>query len=132
MNLPNLFALIAADPAVTAIIGTAPVRFYPYGSAPQGVTAPYLTQFGASIAPINTLERDASRADSALVQVSCWSDNVGNAMGGVHALAEAVRTCIEREHLIESVRDMRKDIETGRYRIDFDVRVHVHRDSASS
>ncbi|HNR91507.1 MAG TPA: DUF3168 domain-containing protein [Dokdonella sp.] len=133
MNLPSLFPLIAADPSVTAFIGTSPVRFYPHGTAPQGVVAPYLTQFASTILPINTLDRGAARADSTLVQVSCWSDNGGDAVDELRDLAAAARRCIERAHHVEAVRDMRKDIETGRYRIDFDVRVFVHReDDASS
>lgn len=132
MNLPNLFDLIAADPAVTALIGSTPVRFYPHGAAPQGVVAPYLTQFAPTILPINTLDRGAARADSTLVQVSCWSTNDGDAAEVVSDLAAAVRRCLERAHHVEAVRDMRKDFETGRLRIDFDVRVFVHREDEAS
>lgn len=31
-----IFAVCAADPAVTALLGTSPVRIYPFGEAPEG------------------------------------------------------------------------------------------------
>ena len=36
-----IFATCAADPAVTALLGTAPVRLFPFGMAPAGVVKPY-------------------------------------------------------------------------------------------
>jgi uncharacterized protein DUF3168 len=43
MNYPPVFTVAAAASAVTALLGTAPVRLYPAGKAPQGVAKPYAT-----------------------------------------------------------------------------------------
>ena len=43
MNYPPVFTIAAAEPAVTALLGTSPVRMYPAGKAPQGVGKPYAT-----------------------------------------------------------------------------------------
>lgn len=129
--LPNLFPLLHASSAVTALIGSAPMRFYRHGSAPQGVVAPYVTHRMITGNPANDMS-DTPRADSCLVQVSCWSDNTGSGSSGIEVLATAVRNAIQERWDIEDFRDLVKDAETGRYRIDLDVRVFVHRSVASS
>ena len=123
--LPNLFALLAASPAVTAIIGSNPARVYRHGAAPQGVVAPYVTQIGVGQTPENDLS-GTPPVDSSRVQVSCWSDNTGTGSLGVETLASAVRRAIEPRWHILDVRDMGRDPETQRYRIDLDVQVFVH------
>lgn len=129
--LPNLFGLLKNDSAVTAIIGSNPVRFYRHGSAPQGVIAPYVTQIAVDIVPENNLS-DLPPADSCRVQVSCWSDNAGTGSAGVETLAQAVRDAIEPHHHITDIRDGGRDPETQRYRIDLDVTVWLNRPEASS
>lgn len=129
--LPNLFPLLRDAAAVTAIIGTSPVRFFRHGSAPQGVSAPYLTQLAVDITPEINLS-DLPPTDACRVQISCWSDNAGTGSLGVVTLAEAVRDAIEPHHHITDIRDMGRDPETQRYRIDLDVTVWNHRPEASS
>lgn len=123
--LPNLFSLLSASTAVKAIIGSNPVRVYRHGSAPQGVVAPYVTQIGVGQTPENDLS-GTPPVDASRVQVSCWSDNTGTGSLGVETLASAVRRAIEPRWHILDVRDMGRDPETQRYRIDLDVRVFVH------
>jgi hypothetical protein len=133
IDLPNPFAILAADPAVTDLIGDSPVRCFPHGKAPQGVAYPYVTYIAASILPINSLDSGGARADTTLVQVSIWSSNAGNGAQNAEAVYRAVRGCLEEEHDIEAARDMGSDPETGSYRVDLDVRMFVHRqDQASS
>lgn len=127
IDLPNPFPVLAADPAVTDLIGCDPVRCFPHGQAPQGVAYPYVTHTAISIAPINSLDSGGARADTALVQVSIWSSNAGGAVASAHAVAAAVRACLEVDHDIEAIRDVGRDPETGSYRIDLDVRMFSHR-----
>lgn len=129
--LANLFPLLRDASAVTAIIGTNPVRFYRHGSAPQGVIGPYVTHQVVDQPPENDLS-GLPPADVARVQVSCWSENLGTGSKGIETLARAVRDAIEPKHYILDVRDMGQDIDTKRYRIDLDVQVWVHRESSSS
>lgn len=49
-----LFKVCSQDPGVTALLGTDPVRLYPWGEAPQGVAKPYATYQGAAGAPETT------------------------------------------------------------------------------
>lgn len=120
--LPNLFPLIRDDNAITAIIGTNPVRFFRHGQAPQGVVAPYITHQAIDVVPENNLD-STPPVDSCRVQVSCWSDNAGAGSRGVETLAGLVRDAIEPYHHILDIRDMGQDPETQRYRIDLDVSV---------
>lgn len=122
----NLFSLLRSSSAVTAIIGTNPVRFYRHGRAPQGVVGPYVTQLGVSLVPFNTLS-GLPLADSGRQQISCWSANDGTGATGIDTLARAVRDAIESRFDVIDERDMGQDTETGRYRIDFDVQVFNHR-----
>lgn len=126
--LPTPFPILAADAAVTALIGASPVRCFPHGAAQQGVAYPYVTYTAASIVPINSLDYGGAPADTTLVQISTWGANTSDGVGSAQAVHAAVRACMEREHDIEAVRDMGRDAETGSYRIDIDVRMFVHRE----
>lgn len=126
MILPSLASIVAASAAVKAIIGTSPVRFYPLGAAPQGVAAPYVTQQVIDSAPENTLS-ELPATDATRVQLSCWSDNTGTGVTSVQALALALRDAIEPYHHILAIRDLGRDFETQRWRIDIDVQVWNHR-----
>lgn len=129
--LPNLFPLLKASSAVTAIIGSSPMRFYRHGSAPQGSAAPYVTHIAISMIPQNNLS-GLPLADDSRVQISCWSENTGTGSEGVETLYAAVREAIEPTFDILAVRDVGRDPETMRYRIDMDVQVWVHNVPSSS
>lgn len=123
--LPNLYPLVAAAPAITALIGSPP-RFYKHGKAPQGVVAPYATQRAATVTPENDLS-DTPRVDGTRVQVSIWSVNSGAGAAGIETLAKAFRDALEPKYDVLDIRDMGQDAETSRYRIDIDVWVWNHR-----
>ena len=132
IDLPNPFRVLAADSAVTDLIGTNPVRCFPHGQAPQGVAYPYVTHMAPSIRPINSLDSGGAPADTALVQVSIWSSNAGAPAASAAEVYRAVRAALEADHDIEAMRDMGRDPETGSYRIDLDVRMFSHRQPLSS
>jgi len=44
IDLPNPFPILAADPAVTDLIGDNPVRCYPHGQAPQGLALIHISE----------------------------------------------------------------------------------------
>lgn len=126
--LPSLASIVAGSAAVKAIIGTNPVRFYPLGAAPQNVVAPYVTQRAIDVVPENTLS-ELPAIDGTRVQLSCWSDNAGAGVTGVQTLALALRDAIEPHHHILQIRDMGRDFETQRWRIDLDVSVWHYREA---
>lgn len=125
--LPNLFPLVSASAAVTALIGSNPCRFFRHGSAPQSVALPYVTHRTISAIPQNNLS-GPPLADDGRVQVSCWSADPDD----VEAVAAAVRAAIEPTWHILDVRDGGRDPVTMNYRIDLDVQVWVHSAPSSS
>ena len=124
--LPNLYQLLVADSAVSAILGTAPMRFYRHGFAPQNVGAPYGTQRVIDATPENTMS-ETPYVDRCRVQVSLWSANNGADIETLWTLAAAVRNAIESRWHITDIRDMGRDPETNRVRIDLDVTIFNHR-----
>ena len=113
---PPLFATLAASTAVKALIGTSPVRCYPAGEAPQGVTAPYVTWQTIAGSPENYLGNTANM-DGFTAQVDVWADSVTSA----RAVASAVRTALEPVSYVVALRGESRDPDTNRYRYSFDV-----------
>lgn len=129
--LPNLFPTIRDSPAVTAIIGSNPVRFYPHGQATQTTVAPYITWRPISIVPQNNISTSAC-VDDSRCQLSCWSDNTGTGIDDVETLYAALRAAVEPYFMVLDVRVGGRDTETQRYRIDVDVQVWVDPAPSSS
>jgi len=111
--LPLVFPLLSGAAAVTALIGTSPVRAYRHGSAPQDVVKPYVTWSVPGGFAENTLER--ADADVMRVQVDVWSDDDTQ----VETLAAAVRAALEpAANLVAYIADER-DETTKRFRISY-------------
>lgn len=130
MMLPQVFPLLRDNVAVTALIGSNPVRAYRHGTAPQSVVAPYVTWFVVTGNPENTLE-DLPRIDRYEVQVDCWSENTGTGGTQVENLAEAVRNAIEPSAHMTAVVANTRDQETQRYRIGLQFTFWHHRPDQS-
>jgi hypothetical protein len=109
--LPLVFPLLKNAPAVTALVGTSPVRVYRHGTAPQGVVSPYVTwSVSGGDAEIVLTETDA---DTFRVQVDIWSSSDTQ----VETLAAAVRAALEpAAHLVGYLMDER-DFDTQKFRI---------------
>lgn len=128
--LPVVFPIISSDAAVTAIIGTDPVRFYPHGRAKQGTQAPYVTWFLVSGIPENTLD-EVPRVDRFSVQIDCWSDNTGDGADEVQALAKAIRDALEPHAYMTGIIVDGVDPETQRNRIGLQFSIWQDRDETS-
>ena len=113
---PPIFATCKAVAAVTALIGTSPVRLYPFGEAPQGVTKPYAVWQTIGGAPENYIDC-APDIDSMAIQVDIYSTTAASA----RAVAVALRDAIEPVAHITSWRGESRDDETNHYRWSFDV-----------
>lgn len=106
---PNVYALLHADAAVTAIVGQKIGR---HGSMPQDTDAPYITWFVVADAPHNTLS-EAPQSDFNSVQIDCWSDDDAE----VAKLARAVRAALDAAgHHNRVVVDLREN-DTKLYRV---------------
>jgi len=114
--VPPIFEVAAADPAVTALLGSAPVRLYPFGEAPQGVMLPYAVWQLVSGAPENYL---AGRPDldGFTLQVDVYAGTGASA----RAVGAALRDAVELTAHVTRWGGESRDTETGRYRLSFDV-----------
>jgi hypothetical protein len=121
VSLPPIFTVLAATPAVTAIIGTNPVRCYPAGSIPQvsgldpNSNLPCVTWQSIGGMPENMLgERPV--VDNLRTQIDCWSTS----FGGADALSSAVQIALEIHGYVVGINGHDYDDTTKRYRASFD------------
>ncbi len=119
---PPIFATAAADAAVTALIGSSPVRFFPAGEAPQDVARPYATWQIVSGTPENYLDK-APDIDRFTVQVDVWAQTVTSARN----VAAALRDAFEPEAHVVAWRGEDVDATTSNHRYSFDIDWFVSR-----
>ena len=111
---PPIFQICAANSAVTALIGSSPVRLFPFGEAPQGVTKPYVAWQIVGGSPENFLNQ-APDADTFSIQIDVYGDTEASA----RSVATAIRNAIQnRSHIVSWIGDGR-DPDTKNYRIGF-------------
>lgn len=122
MMYPPIFEVAAASDAVKTLLGTNPVRLYPFGSAPQDVAKPYVTWQMVGGSPENYL---GNRPDIDLfaIQIDVWADKASD----TRAVAGALRDAIEPYAYITGYNGESRDSETLSYRYSFDVDWHVKR-----
>jgi len=116
-----LFSTCAASSAVTALLGSNPVRIYPFGTAPQDVTLPYAVYQTVGGSPENFVT-DAPDMDIYTVQVDIYAATGASALAVRNAMRDAIQS---KAHII-SWRDS-YDTATKRYRQSFDVDWFVNR-----
>ena len=120
---PPIFPVCAADPAVTALLGTGPTRLYPWGEAPQGVALPYAVwRIIPGGSPENTLD-SAPDIDRWPLQIDVYA-TTGSA---ATAVTKALRDAIEPHAHIVRWGDQDTDPDTRNKHIGFDVSWHVPR-----
>lgn len=119
---PPIFAALSASIAVKALIGSNPVRGYPFGGAPQGVAMPYVVWQTVGGLPENYLGQRPD-IDSFTLQIDCYAATASAA----RAVAAAVRDAVEAHAHIVAWRGEERDPETMHYRYSFDVDWFVHR-----
>jgi hypothetical protein len=113
VNAP-VFAIASAAPAVTALLGSAPVRFFLFGEAPQGVERPYAVWQTVYGSPENKLA-DTPDDDRWGVQVDVYADDAATA----RAAAEAIRNAVEPVAYVVSWNGEFREPETKLYRYSF-------------
>ena len=116
MAAAPIFAVCAASPQVTALLGAVPTRLYPFGEAPEGVTKPYAVWQLVSGSPENFL---AGRPDldGYTLQVDVYAATASSA----RAVTSAISAAIELVAYIVRWGGESKDSVTKNYRASFDV-----------
>ena len=121
MMVPPLYPILSVNAAVVALLG-APIRCYPFGSAPQGVQDPYVVWQVIGGSPENYLQ-DRPDADSYDVQLDVY----GRDESDVLAVARTIRDAVETRAHISRWGGHSQDPSTKRWRINFDVAFVVER-----
>lgn len=106
----NLFPLIKNSPECTALLGSNPVRFFEFGTAPQLETLPYATFQLINGTPYNKLSGPAD-ADQITYQIDAWAKTSGE----LKAVANAIREAIEHDGYVVFF-NSGKDDESGLFR----------------
>jgi len=111
-----IFQTVAANAEVTALLGTNPVRFWPFGEAPENSVLPYSAWQQVNGQPENYLG-DLPDLDSYTLQIDVYASTGSSA----RAAAKALRDAIEPHAHIVAWRGESRETETKLYRLSFDV-----------
>jgi hypothetical protein len=111
-----IFSVAAADPVVKSLLGTNPVRIFPFGEAPEGTSKPYAVWQVVTGSPENYL---AGRPD--MDGFTLQVDVYGATGASVLKASEAIRNAIELQSYVTRWAEMPRDGETNNYRVSFDV-----------
>lgn len=109
--MPPIFPIVAASVAVQSVLGTAPVRFYPFGAARQDEPLPYAVWQVVGGEPENYLG-NLPDADSFTLQIDVYADEIDSATAATTALRDA----IEPHAHITLWLGSKRDDSTGRWR----------------
>jgi len=122
MIAPPIFVLCFADTGVKTLLGTAPLRVFPFGAAPQGVAKPYAVWQLVTGSPENYL---AGRPDAEghTLQIDVYGDTAASA----RAALSAIEAAIELDALVARYGGESRDPETQNYRASMDVDWIVYR-----
>ena len=111
-----IFPVCAANAAVTALIGTSPVRLYPFGEHDDSVVYPYVVWQNIDGSPPIYLDT-VPDFDEYKLQVDIY----GNTASEAAAVALALRNVIQTHAYITRWGSQGRDPETKSYRYSFDV-----------
>lgn len=114
--IASIFTTCAASQAVKDLLGTNPVRLYPFGMQDDSIVYPYAVWQNIGGSPENYLNQRPD-ADRYSLQVDVYGDTDAD----VIAVARALRDAIETKAYITRWGDQSRDPETKRYRYSFDV-----------
>lgn len=125
MSYPPVFAIAAANPAVTAVLGTAPVRFWPFGHVPQNEVRPYAVHQLTYGSPDNSLSCVPTE-DNFGVQIDAYARTVTDSRNVANALRDAFEDTYN--HVVAWNGEFWEQA-TGLYRVSFTVEFWTERGS---
>jgi hypothetical protein len=111
-----IVSVCQADPGVTALIGSSPMRLYPHGDAPQGVVKPYVVWQVVGGSPLNYVN-GVPDTDRYNLQVDVYADTAYAA----DDVFKALRHAIELQANITGFNIEARDPVTKNFRKGFDV-----------
>ncbi|HDX9181982.1 TPA: DUF3168 domain-containing protein [Klebsiella michiganensis] len=111
-----IFSVCAASQAVKDLLGTNPVRLYPFGIQDDNIVYPYAVWQNIDGSPENYLNQRPD-ADRYSLQIDIY----GNTEVDVMAVAHALRDAIEGKAYITRWGEQSRNDSTMKYRYSFDV-----------
>lgn len=111
---PPIFAVVAANTAVRALLGVSPVRFYPFGEADPVPPYPYAVWQTVYGSPQNYVNQ-APDVDSFGVQIDVYARDAS----GAREVATAIRDAIESSAHVTAYNGEFRDPVTRSYRVSF-------------
>lgn len=123
MTRPVIFPIAAGSPAVTALLGVSPTRFWPFSRAPDNPVRPYAVHQMVYGTPQNTLACPPD-IDNDGVQIDAYGRNDDEAWD----VADALRDAFEAAgHNVVSKNGDDWEPATGLYRVSFTVEFWTNR-----
>jgi hypothetical protein len=113
---PDVFPLIAADSDCEALLGSGPMRLFPFGEAPQHVTLPYVTWQTVVGVPENYMDC-APDIDALTVQMDVWAATQGSA----REVRDAVVNALQSDAHVMGVGPEGREPDTRLYRVSLTV-----------
>jgi len=113
---PTPFQLALASATVTALLGTGPTRFYPFGEAEEGVAKPYAVWQLVYGSPANVLDQ-VPVEDAFGIQVDAYALTGSEAA----AVAKALRDAFEPHGYVTAYNGDFREADTRLYRSSFTV-----------
>lgn len=123
---PPIFEVCSAHSDVQTNLGSSPCRLYPFGEAPQNVTAPYAVWQLVGGQPENYIDQ-VPDMDSWSLQIDVYASSVSAA----RSAGQALRDAIEPTAHITAWGGEGRDPDTNLYRLLISVDWWVDRDSVS-
>jgi len=117
---PNIFQYVSASNPVKAVLGSNPIRFWPFARAPQKGGVGYALPYAVWQSPYGTPENYINNLpdiDNLGVQIDVYGDSVDSS----RAAAIALRNSLEPYGHVVSYNGEEKDSTTGLYRVGFTV-----------
>jgi hypothetical protein len=125
---PPIFEYVAANAGATALLGSSPTRFWPFGLAPQpgstGYALPYAVHQLVYGTPENTLGCTPT-TDNIGLQIDAYGKSATEA----RAVLTALRDALEPYGYVVSYNGESWEAETGLYRASFTVEFWEERGS---
>lgn len=115
MIYPDIFPIVANDPACTQLLGVNPTRLWPFGQAPQDETRPYATHQMVIGIPMNMVSCPPSM-DEVTLQVDCFAKTATAS----RTLSRTIAAALTKHRVVVTSWDIDEiDQPTGLYRVAF-------------
>lgn len=115
---PEIFPILNANTAVKAVLGSNPLRFYPWGRAPQNVVKPYAVYNVYNGNPENYLDR-VPDIDNKGTQIDLYAVTSETADSAFLAIRNALEPHGHMTSFATPVLDAETNLYTGRLEFDF-------------